>query len=87
MESHGFTCKRNIAYFHVLGLLKAKKHVLSEKNFPSVKPKIPVRWSIFVSTSHLKGYRIEILATLHHLDWINAPHTQNFEILKSLEET
>jgi hypothetical protein len=27
------------------------------------------------------------LATLRHLGWIDAPHTQNFEILKSLEQT
>jgi hypothetical protein len=27
------------------------------------------------------------LATLRQLGWINAPHTQNFEILNSLEQT
>jgi hypothetical protein len=37
--------------------------------------------------SRLKGYRFEILATLRQLGWIYAPHTQNFEILKSLEQT
>jgi hypothetical protein len=37
--------------------------------------------------SRLKGYRFEIAATLRHLGWIDAPHTQNFEILKSLEQT
>jgi hypothetical protein len=37
--------------------------------------------------SRLKGYRFEILATLRQLGWIEAPHTQNFEILKSLEQT
>jgi hypothetical protein len=37
--------------------------------------------------SRLKGYRFEISATLRQLNWIDAPHTQNFEILKSLEET
>jgi hypothetical protein len=31
--------------------------------------------------------KIEILAALSHLGWIDAPHTQNFEILKSLEQT
>jgi hypothetical protein len=30
---------------------------------------------------------IEILAALRHLDWIDAPHTQNFEIYKCLEQT
>jgi hypothetical protein len=37
--------------------------------------------------SRLKGYRFEILATLRQLGWIDAPHTQNFEILKSFEQT
>jgi hypothetical protein len=37
--------------------------------------------------SRLKGYRFEISATLRQLAWIDAPHTQNFEILKSLEQT
>jgi hypothetical protein len=30
---------------------------------------------------------IEIVAALRYLDWIDAPHTQNFEIFKSLEQT
>jgi hypothetical protein len=33
------------------------------------------------------GYRFEISATLRQLGWIDAPHTQNFEILKTLEQT
>jgi hypothetical protein len=37
--------------------------------------------------SRFKGYRFEILTTLRQLDWIDAPPTQNFEILKSLEQT
>jgi hypothetical protein len=37
--------------------------------------------------SRLKGYRFEISATLHQLGWIDAPHTQNFEIYKTLEQT
>jgi hypothetical protein len=37
--------------------------------------------------SRLKGYRFDISATLHQLGWIDAPHSQNFEILKSLEQT
>jgi hypothetical protein len=37
--------------------------------------------------SRLKGYSFEISAILRQLGWINAPHTQNFEILKSLEKT
>jgi hypothetical protein len=36
--------------------------------------------------SRLKGYRFEILTILRQLGWIGAPHTQNFEILKSLEQ-
>jgi hypothetical protein len=34
--------------------------------------------------SHLKGYRFKISITLRKLGWIDAPHTQNYEILKSL---
>jgi hypothetical protein len=37
--------------------------------------------------SRLKGYKFEIWANLRQLGWIDAPHTQNFEILKSLEQT
>jgi hypothetical protein len=37
--------------------------------------------------SRLEGYRFEISAILRQLGWIDAPHTQNFEILKSLEQT
>jgi hypothetical protein len=37
--------------------------------------------------SRFKGYRFEISATLGHLGWIDAPYTQNFEILKSLKQT
>jgi hypothetical protein len=37
--------------------------------------------------SFLEGYRFEISATLRQLGWIDALHTQNFEILKSLEQT
>jgi hypothetical protein len=41
----------------------------------------------FSYLTRLHGYRFEILATLRQLGWIDAPHTQNFEILKSLEQT
>jgi hypothetical protein len=34
-----------------------------------------------------RSYRFEISATLRQLGWIDAPHTQNIEILKSLEQT
>jgi hypothetical protein len=34
-----------------------------------------------------KGNRFEFSTTLHYLEWIDAPHTQNFEILKALEKT
>ena len=37
--------------------------------------------------SRLTCYKIQIFATLCHFGWIDAPHTQNFEILKSLEKT
>jgi hypothetical protein len=37
--------------------------------------------------SGLKGYRFEISATLRQLGWIDTPHTKNFEILESLEQT
>jgi hypothetical protein len=37
--------------------------------------------------SHLKGYRFEISATFCQLCSIETPHTQKFEILKSLEQT
>jgi hypothetical protein len=37
--------------------------------------------------SRLEDYRFEISATLRQLGWIDAPHTQSFEILKSLEQT
>jgi hypothetical protein len=73
MERLGFTCTF-IAYFHILGLFK--KTCFGRKIvFPSVTPKISVRcWTKF-----------EISATLSLLSW--ALHTQNFEILKSLEQT
>jgi hypothetical protein len=37
--------------------------------------------------SRIKGYRFEISATLRQLGRIDAPHTQNLEILTSLEQT
>jgi hypothetical protein len=37
--------------------------------------------------NRLKGYRFEISGIIRQLGWIDAPHTQNFEILKSLEQT
>jgi hypothetical protein len=37
--------------------------------------------------SRLKSYSFEVSATLRQLGWIDAPHTQSFEILKSLEQT
>jgi hypothetical protein len=37
--------------------------------------------------SCLKGYRFEISATLRQLGWNDAPYPQNFENLKSLEQT
>jgi hypothetical protein len=37
--------------------------------------------------NRLKGCRFEILVTLRQLGWIDIPHTPNFEIFKSLEQT
>jgi hypothetical protein len=75
--------KQIIAYFHVLGLFIPKK-------FPSVTRRC---WPVVGRNlyrrylSRLKSYRIEISTTLRQLGWIDAPPTQNFEILKSLEQT
>jgi hypothetical protein len=86
MESIGFTCKKKIiANFHVLGLknkFKAKKKLRLSRCRPGVGRNLCRRY-----ISRLKSYRFEILATLRQLGWIDAPHNQNFEILKSLEQT
>jgi hypothetical protein len=65
-------------WFHVLGLSIPQKQVKSEKK---------VRLSRWVAgffgrnlyrqyLSRLKCYRYEIFDNLHHLSWIDAPHTQ-----------
>jgi hypothetical protein len=46
---YGKYCTFFIAYFHVLGLFMAYKHILDEKKNPSVTPKVPMRfWTNFV---------------------------------------
>jgi hypothetical protein len=64
-----------------------------KSNLPSVKrrcrrcrPGVGQNWYRRY-LSRLMGYRFEISANLHHLSWIDAPLTQNFEIWKSLERT
>jgi hypothetical protein len=77
-----------IANFHVLGLFMPKKQVKSEKKNPSVTWRcgLGVGRNLYRRyLSRLKGYRFEILAILRQLSWIDAPHTQNFEIFKFLE--
>ena len=69
-----------------------KKHAWSEKNFRmsravAVAGAVVGRNLEYPYLSRLKCYRIQILATLSHLGWIDAPHTQNFEFFKSLEKT
>jgi hypothetical protein len=58
------------------------KMCLERKKFPSVtrrcRPVVNRNWY-----RRLKGCRFEILATPRQLGWIDAPHTQNFEISKS----
>jgi hypothetical protein len=81
-----------IANFHVLGIFMPENKFRAKTNFrlsrgvadcrPVVGRNLYRRY-----LSRLKGYRFEISATLRKLGWIDAPHTQNFEILKSLEQT
>jgi hypothetical protein len=89
MESIGFTAKKNcIANFHVLGLFIPKNKYGAKKN-PSVTRRCRpgVSRNLYRQyLSRLKGYRFEISAALRQFGWIDAPHTQNFEILKSLEQ-
>jgi hypothetical protein len=78
--------KENIANVNVLELFIPKIQVESEKKNPSVtrccrrcRPGVG-RYLFRRYLSRLKGYRFEISATFRHLGWIDAPHTQNFEI-------
>jgi hypothetical protein len=94
MESIGFACKKKkkIANFHVLGLFMPKKQVQSENKNSVCHAALPSgRWSKFVSTISQPSLGLQIfiwdLATLRQMGWIDAPHTQNFEILKSLKQT
>jgi hypothetical protein len=36
---------------------------------------------------YLSRHKCYRFAEVHHLGWIDAPHTQSFEILKTLEQT
>jgi hypothetical protein len=49
----------------------------AKRNFSSVTPKIP----------KIGDISADIPVILCHLGWIDAPNTQNSEILKSLEKT
>jgi hypothetical protein len=82
--------KKNIANFHVLGLFMPKNKFRAKKKFPSATRRCHPgvgRNLCRRYLSRLKSYRFEISAILRQLGWIDAPHTQNFEILKSLEQT
>jgi hypothetical protein len=66
------------------------KTSLEQKKFPSVTRRCCLgvgRNLCRRYLSRLKGYRFEISTIFRQLGWIDAPHTQNFEILKSLEQT
>jgi hypothetical protein len=77
-----------IANVHVLGLLIPKKCVKSKTKLSVCHATLPALPSLYRRfLSRLKSYRFEISATLRQLGWIDAPHTQNFEILESLEQT
>jgi hypothetical protein len=99
MESIGSTCKKYsflIENFHVSGLFIPKNEFRAKKQCPSVTRRCrscrrcrPVvdRNLYRRYLSHLKGYRFEISANFRQLGWIDAPHTQTFEILKFPEQT
>jgi hypothetical protein len=83
MENIVFTSKK----LHVFGLFIPKKHNLGEKKI-SVSHAAVVAQNLYRRyLSRRKSYRFEFSATFHYMGWIDAPHTQNFEILKSLEKT
>jgi hypothetical protein len=79
--------KKDIFYclFSWFELLIAKKHILGEK-ISVLHAKNTRALLDEICFSRLKGYRFEISAILHNLGWIDAPHSQNFGILISLEE-
>jgi hypothetical protein len=73
-----------------ISYMRKVKTSWERKNFPSVKRRRRQgvgRNLSFCLKDRLKDYRLKILATLRQLGWIDGPHTQNFEILKSVEQT
>jgi hypothetical protein len=91
MESNGFTCNFFLLIFTFLDFLYLKNEfgatkMSVEKRCRSCRP-VVFRNLCRRYLSRLEGYIFEISATLHQMSWIDAPHTQNFEILKSLEQT
>jgi hypothetical protein len=76
--------KKNIANLHVLGLFIPKNEFFFVRH--AALTDYVGRNLYRQYLSRLNCYR-EIFATLHHLDWIDAPHTQNLENFKSLEKT
>jgi hypothetical protein len=65
--------------------VESKNEFRVKNNFPSVTRRCrPVveRNLYRLYLSRLRGYRFEISAILRQLGWIDAPYTQNFEILK-----
>jgi hypothetical protein len=69
MESIGFACKKKYGKFSRFRTFYALKTILERKtNF-----RLSRRY-----LSRLKVYRFEISATFRQLDWMDAPHTQNF---------
>jgi hypothetical protein len=91
MESTGFTCKKNffVQNFHVLGLfIIPKKQVWSENNNLSVTRRCRPGVGRNLYRRYLSRFKCYLsFAILRQLGWIDAPHIQNFEILKSLEQT
>ena len=63
--------------------LERKKKSVGHASLPCI-----FWWNLYRRyLSRLKCYSIQISATLSHLCWIDVLHTQNFEILTSLEKT
>jgi hypothetical protein len=92
MESIGFTCKNNNFLLQILTFrtFHTQKTSLEQKKIPSVTRRCRPDVSRNLCRRYLgrlKDDRFEISAALRHLGWIDAPHTQNFEILKFLEQT
>jgi hypothetical protein len=66
-------------FLYLKNELKAKKNPsVTLRCRPGVGQNLSRRYR-----SRLKGYRFEISATFRQLVWIDAPHTQNFEISRA----